>query len=217
MTTLSNAWVFKIKNKRLGSAATRRTREIRLFVSRKRDSFLERPIGFSAPSPLGPDCVPVRHGRFTCFARIFADGQYVDSVLEIRLLVVSGAQCNTTYYTSNRKQLKFGILDDRMMCAVSSDGKTDTCGVRNHLAHPPLSERCKGGLTADLSFFFFRFSPQGDSGGSLVAADVDRPGVYTQYGITSFGKYCGDKNIPGVYTKVSHYIRWIETIVWPSG
>lgn len=33
-------------------------------------------------------------------------------------------------------------------------------------------------------------------------------------GITSFGKWCGEKNLPGVYTRVAPYVPWIESIVW---
>lgn len=45
----------------------------------------------------------------------------------------------------------------------------------------------------------------------------DNPDTYTQYGITSFGSaFCGDKNKPGVYTRVSKYVPWIAGIVWPN-
>ena len=34
-------------------------------------------------------------------------------------------------------------------------------------------------------------------------------------GITSYGiRECGTENVPGVYTKVSHYPDWIEEKVW---
>jgi len=56
----------------------------------------------------------------------------------------------------------------------------------------------------------------GDSGGPLQIENVENSGMYTQFGITSFGKYCGDKYTPGVYTKVSNYIPWIEKIVWSN-
>lgn len=38
--------------------------------------------------------------------------------------------------------------------------------------------------------------------------------MFMQFGITSFGKFCGDKDTPGVYTRVSKFISWIEGIVW---
>ncbi|XP_050545990.1 serine protease snake-like [Daktulosphaira vitifoliae] len=55
----------------------------------------------------------------------------------------------------------------------------------------------------------------GDSGGPLQIKHPKLTNMYIQVGITSFGKYCGDKNSPGVYTRVSKYISWIETVVWP--
>lgn len=52
---------------------------------------------------------------------------------------------------------------------------------------------------------------QGDSGGPLQAfTGVD--GQYRLIGITSFGRACGV--YPGVYTRISQYLDWIENIVW---
>lgn len=53
----------------------------------------------------------------------------------------------------------------------------------------------------------------GDSGGPLQVILPENPCVQYIVGITSFGKYCGGK-APGVYTRVSSYIDWIENIVW---
>ncbi|XP_055940803.1 serine proteinase stubble-like [Argiope bruennichi] len=47
---------------------------------------------------------------------------------------------------------------------------------------------------------------QGDSGGPLTAVENGR---HTQVGIVSFGYKCGDKEYPGVYTKVAPYLSWI--------
>ncbi|XP_055624127.1 serine protease easter-like [Toxorhynchites rutilus septentrionalis] len=48
---------------------------------------------------------------------------------------------------------------------------------------------------------------QGDSGGGLVAP-VD--GYYYAYGIVSWGYGCGRKGTPGVYTRVTSFLDWIE-------
>ncbi|KRT84423.1 Trypsin, partial [Oryctes borbonicus] len=54
---------------------------------------------------------------------------------------------------------------------------------------------------------------QGDSGGPL---QIKMPtlNIYTIVGITSFGIRCGIT--ASVYTRVSRYVPWVETIVWPG-
>ena len=55
---------------------------------------------------------------------------------------------------------------------------------------------------------------QGDSGGPLVTPIFDRDGHprYELAGITSWGIGCAD-GFPGVYTRVSNYVDWIEKVV----
>ncbi|XP_054726239.1 serine protease snake-like [Anastrepha obliqua] len=59
---------------------------------------------------------------------------------------------------------------------------------------------------------FGRDTCQGDSGGPLILKNGHVPYVV---GITSFGLGCATE-APGVYTRVSKYLDWIETIVWPK-
>ncbi|XP_055700071.1 serine protease easter-like isoform X2 [Phlebotomus papatasi] len=58
-------------------------------------------------------------------------------------------------------------------------------------------------------------SCRGDSGGPLVALDNKSPRPYWFcVGLVSFGPSpCGLEGWPGVYTKVSHYISWIQNTV----
>ena len=58
---------------------------------------------------------------------------------------------------------------------------------------------CFGGQKSD--------SCQGDSGGPLVCVE---DGVPILRGIVSFGKGCGRPGLPGIYTRVSTYIDWID-------
>ena len=40
--------------------------------------------------------------------------------------------------------------------------------------------------------------------------------MYTIIGVVSYGQAdCGTLGIPGIYTRVFHYLDWIESIVWP--
>ncbi|XP_029660907.1 serine protease snake-like [Formica exsecta] len=64
-----------------------------------------------------------------------------------------------------------------------------------------------GGWTKD--------SCQGDSGGPLQIIHPKNLCFFQVIGITSFGQGCAIIDAPGVYTRVSHYISYIENIVWP--
>uniref|UniRef100_A0A182LRF2 Peptidase S1 domain-containing protein n=1 Tax=Anopheles culicifacies TaxID=139723 RepID=A0A182LRF2_9DIPT len=56
----------------------------------------------------------------------------------------------------------------------------------------------------------------GDSGGPLQISTHDEACVAQVIGITSFGIGCGSTT-PGIYTRVSEFVDWIESIVWPAG
>ncbi|CAH0712954.1 unnamed protein product, partial [Brenthis ino] len=61
-------------------------------------------------------------------------------------------------------------------------------------------------------------SCQGDSGGPLqvkiALPEIGEGTMHFIIGVTSFGTGCGLPNQPGVYTRVSSFIDWIESIVW---
>lgn len=48
---------------------------------------------------------------------------------------------------------------------------------------------------------------QGDSGGPLVCIHEDKP-IIT--GVVSFGIGCGSSEYPGVYARVTSFLRWIK-------
>ncbi|XP_017769954.1 PREDICTED: venom protease-like [Nicrophorus vespilloides] len=57
---------------------------------------------------------------------------------------------------------------------------------------------------------------QGDSGGPLQQRNHKYFDSWNIHGIVSFGKPCGLSKAPGVYIRVSYYIDWIESVVWPN-
>ncbi|KAF2897065.1 hypothetical protein ILUMI_09110 [Ignelater luminosus] len=69
---------------------------------------------------------------------------------------------------------------------------------------------CAGGINES------KDTCQGDSGGPLQIKNPSNSKQYYVIGVTSFGKGCGIQNIPGVYTRVSNYVPWIESLVWPT-
>jgi len=109
-------------------------------------------------------------------------------LLRVILELYDQFKCNKTYRQEvGGTKLAEGIKDETMICAGHSKELKDTC--------------------------------QGDSGGPLQvykAGDKNVTCMYEIIGVTSFGKACGlGVNIPAVYTRVSHYTKWIEDIVWP--
>ncbi|XP_070501542.1 serine protease persephone-like [Chironomus tepperi] len=75
-----------------------------------------------------------------------------------------------------------------------------------------ITQMCATGATPDGSSID---ACQGDSGGPLqIKETVLADPFYTIVGVTSFGASCGS-SIPGVYTRVSEYLDWIEQVVWP--
>lgn len=57
-------------------------------------------------------------------------------------------------------------------------------------------------------------SCQGDSGGPLmIKSDVAGVARYYLVGIVSFGYKCASAGFPGVYTRVSRYVEWIQSHV----
>ncbi|XP_038221916.1 trypsin-1-like [Zerene cesonia] len=79
------------------------------------------------------------------------------------------------------------------------------CGLETHQL---CAGKLKGGVDAC----------QGDSGGPLqvqIPLPVTTQGsLHYVIGVTSFGIGCAKANLPGVYTRVSSFIDWIEDVVW---
>ncbi|XP_031617181.1 serine protease persephone-like [Contarinia nasturtii] len=110
-------------------------------------------------------------------------------LLKIEINTMPLSECNTTYLNHDtlKTQTVFRDgLDDGQYCAHDLDGQD-----------PFIKDAC-----------------QGDSGGPLAHIPNNDPNEATIVGIVSFGHSCGLK-LPGIYTRVAHYIPWIQSIVWP--
>ncbi len=64
--------------------------------------------------------------------------------------------------------------------------------------------------------FHFLDTCQGDSGGPIMYYS-EHEQLWVLAGITSFGHGCALPNYAGVYTRVSVYINWIQSIVGDDG
>lgn len=72
-------------------------------------------------------------------------------------------------------------IDERVLCAGYKQGGKDAC--------------------------------QGDSGGPLMQpiwSPTSHKTYFYQIGVVSYGKNCAEANFPGVYSRVTHFIPWIE-------
>ena len=50
---------------------------------------------------------------------------------------------------------------------------------------------------------------QGDSGGPLVSGKMGSTSHLTLVGVVSWGMGCAREGVPGVYAKVTHFLKWI--------
>ncbi|XP_064471949.1 proclotting enzyme-like isoform X2 [Ornithodoros turicata] len=58
-------------------------------------------------------------------------------------------------------------------------------------------------------------SCKGDSGGPMVVPD--EKSRFTVVGVTAFGVHCGDADFPGVYTRVTEHMDWINENIRTTG
>lgn len=59
----------------------------------------------------------------------FLAGPTSAHLLKVDLNIIPTSQCNISYFPNMSRNLKSGILNDRMMCAGWAKGGKDTCSV----------------------------------------------------------------------------------------
>ncbi|CAH2099248.1 unnamed protein product [Euphydryas editha] len=154
-----------------------------------------------------PDFVLSRHIRIACLNQndtldnkkltiigfgktVSSDNAGSETLMTVDVDVIENNVCNKSMrYFIKRKILAQGLIDSQLCAGDYEHGGKDTC--------------------------------QGDSGGPLQVMDyrVDCIKTFPLHrivGVTSFGRDCGRRMSPGIYTRVSKYIEWIENIVWPE-
>ncbi|XP_026748047.1 serine protease snake-like [Trichoplusia ni] len=83
--------------------------------------------------------------------------------------------------------------------------------IRNrHFSGFQPTQMCAGELRGG------RDTCQGDSGSPLQVVSKDNSCIFYVVGVTSFGKKCAESGRPAVYTRISSYVDWIESVVWPG-
>ena len=71
---------------------------------------------------------------------------------------------------------------------------------------------CAGGRVFDGGLSGAGDACGGDSGGPLIIPKSDTDDTAMLVGIVSFGKACGLIDAPGVYTRVTEYMSWIQSV-----
>ncbi|XP_077290819.1 uncharacterized protein LOC143914466 [Arctopsyche grandis] len=130
-------------------------------------------------------------------------GNQVD---DLKVIATGWESTNNRAHTNSNNILKV-ILEKFTFeeCSqLNPPSKRALDGIRN------ATQICYGSRTEVKDFCY-------DDAASLV--QIYNYGVhctYTVIGIKSVGRQCGVINKPAIYTKVSAFVPWIESVVWPS-
>uniref|UniRef100_A0A8C8RUN3 Peptidase S1 domain-containing protein n=1 Tax=Pelusios castaneus TaxID=367368 RepID=A0A8C8RUN3_9SAUR len=109
------------------------------------------------------------------------------------LQIVSAGECQNAYP---------GSVTDNMLCAGVAEGGVDSCRATSCIY---LGQHV-GWMLQQMPHLCV-LSLQGDSGGPLVCGG-------TLQGIVSWGQeQCAQPRKPGVYTKISNYVNWIQATI----
>lgn len=118
--------------------------------------------------------------------------------MEVEIPVTSQEKCKEAYASE-----KSALIGDSVICAGMPLGGEDSCRVISPLLNVDVLRRLFFSLTHPVPDRF-----QGDSGGPLM---MPRLNQFYLVGIVSYGpKTCGVPGVPGVYTRVSSFVDWID-------
>uniref|UniRef100_A0A3B3VBJ5 trypsin n=1 Tax=Poecilia latipinna TaxID=48699 RepID=A0A3B3VBJ5_9TELE len=150
-----------------------------------------------------------------------SEAVYNDIAL-LRLRGTNGVCANETQFVKTAC-LPSGQISDGTECTISGWGATEDSNYgSNHLleanvlliSQTKCSEPTIYGNVLNNGMFCAGYlqggvdSCQGDSGGPLTCKQNNTSVVY---GVVSWGDQCGKKNKPGVYSRVSNFLDWINS------
>ncbi|GBP10256.1 Serine protease snake [Eumeta japonica] len=181
-----------------------------------------------------PVCLPIgsslNDGRAsaTGFGLTKYRGSNADNLQKVILLKFTTSECSD-FFPSDKDMLD-GFLENTQLCYGDKEKSKDTC--QQSLEEPKLKTDKKNDAIDELSIQNEtlkilvsnlcsgvnrpeQFS-EGDSGGPLQVLNEHVKCMYTVVGVTSFGRACGFVGEPGIYTRVSAYTPWIESVLWPN-
>lgn len=120
-------------------------------------------------------------------------GEKPDTLQTVDVPVWNNEECQMSY----KNMMKSNQISDSQMCAGGRNGGVD----------------CKTKIFSTKSIklllkFFIYSACWSDSGGPLISKSTGN-----LIGIVSTGVGCARKGLPGIYTRVSKYAKWIEKIV----
>jgi secreted trypsin-like serine protease len=133
-----------------------------------------------------------------------------DTVPEDKLVATGWGRTESGRFSRGKKLLKVEL--DFHPMQTCNDSMT-------RQAHPSeLREVLRGGLLDDSMLCAGVLAGgkdpcQGDSGGPLQVRAYSPMCDFDVVGITSFGLGCAEPDTPAVYTRVSKYVPWIESVV----
>ncbi|CAG9137310.1 unnamed protein product [Plutella xylostella] len=149
---------------------------------------LERQVAFT--SLIKPICIPtdseLRARSFENYTPIIAgwgDTEFRGTSAS-HLQALQLPVVSNDFCRSAYVKYKAQTIDDRVLCAGYKMGGKDAC--------------------------------QGDSGGPLMQPIWNKSTYKThfyQIGVVSFGKKCAEPGFPGVYSRVTHFVPWLQKVV----
>lgn len=177
------------------------------FNSRSKDNDIavikmRRDVSLANPQKIRPACLwqAERINQAKAVATGWGHTQYAgsisDDLMKVQLDLLDLNECVVAFEDDDNI-----LINRNKVCAGILAGGHDTCQG---------GEFSKRFDESHLSIV----SSSSDSGGPIQISLPDNRCVSYIIGVTSFGGYCGGKNSPSVYTRVSSYLDWIESKVW---